>query len=86
MMIIINNIFQNNVNAVVAYFHWEEEYRILPGFVGLHKEIIGNISNYVDIVIGSHAHVTSGHYYYNDTLVLPQIGNLLFPTQKKKEV
>ena len=43
------------------------------------KERFEKIALYADVVIESHTHVTSGHYYHNNTLFTGQLGNLLFP-------
>ena len=42
-------------------------------------DVIENIHQCVNVIIGSHAHVTQPHFYYKDTLVAPQMGNFLFP-------
>ena len=41
--------------------------------------VLETLSETCDVIIGSHAHVTQPHFFYRNTLVVPQMGNLLFP-------
>ena len=43
------------------------------------SKLIRTLSKYADAVIGSHSHVPQGHYYFKNKLIVPQLGNLLFP-------
>lgn len=46
---------------------------------GMTADILRALNIYVDVIIGSHSHVTTGHLFYNDTLVVQGLGNFLFP-------
>ena len=43
------------------------------------RQIVELLAPHVDAIIGSHPHVTQGHYIYKDTLVATSLGNFLFP-------
>ena len=61
------------------YLHQGTEYAIMSGKQEKLQEKFEKIAKYADVVIESHTHVTSGHYYHNNTLFTGQLGNLLFP-------
>ena len=37
------------------------------------------MTQYVDVIVSSHAHITTKHLFYRDKLKTGQLGNLLFP-------
>ena len=64
---------------MIVYFHWGKEYQILQQNKNPQKKIIEEIVPYTDVIIGSHSHVVDGHLFLNDTLIVPNLGNLFFP-------
>ena len=70
---------QYQPNALVVYLHQGTEYSVLPKPHLPIKRKFEKIAKYADVVIESHTHVTSGHFYHNKTLFTGQLGNLLFP-------
>ncbi|XP_066931235.1 PGA biosynthesis protein CapA-like [Clytia hemisphaerica] len=65
--------------SIIVYLHQGMEYRILSGMQKQQKELFDKLAGHVDVVVESHTHVTSGHFYHNKTLFTGQLGNLLFP-------
>lgn len=43
------------------------------------RQMVELLAPHVEAIIGSHPHVTQGHYIYKDTLVATSLGNFLFP-------
>ena len=72
-------LYEFQVDVVIVFMHWDVEYVILPPRVTPMYDVIENLYEYADVIIGSHAHVTQPHFYYKNTLIAPQMGNLLFP-------
>ncbi|XP_066936530.1 capsule biosynthesis protein CapA-like [Clytia hemisphaerica] len=66
-------------NALIVYLHQGKEYAIVSGKQEGLKEKFEEIATQADVVVESHTHVTSGHFYHNKTLFTGQLGNLLFP-------
>uniref|UniRef100_A0A7M5UU17 Capsule synthesis protein CapA domain-containing protein n=1 Tax=Clytia hemisphaerica TaxID=252671 RepID=A0A7M5UU17_9CNID len=70
---------RKTADAVIIYLHWDVEYAAIPEKIATFHDVLENVHKYVDVIIGSHAHVTQPHFYYKDVLVAPQMGNFLFP-------
>jgi len=69
---------KNKVDVVIIFMHWGNEYNIIEGHLITYKDVCDDLHLFVDVIIGSHAHVTQPHFYYKNTLIAPQMGNLLF--------
>ncbi|XP_057291496.1 capsule biosynthesis protein CapA-like isoform X2 [Hydractinia symbiolongicarpus] len=70
---------RKKVDIIIVFMHWGDEYAtVLPKKYGL--KLILQMVPYADIIIGSHPHVTQEHFYHKNVLVVPSLGNLLFPT------
>jgi len=75
----ITKALASKVDIVVAFLHWGEEYTVVPDIMAPTYEVVHALSETCDVIVGSHAHVTQPHYFYRNTLVVQQLGNLLFP-------
>ncbi|XP_057310574.1 capsule biosynthesis protein CapA-like [Hydractinia symbiolongicarpus] len=72
-------ILKKKVDVVIVFMHWGDEYSTeLPKKLG--QKIIIRVAPYADIIIGCHPHITQDHFYHKDVLVVPSLGNLLFPS------
>ena len=69
---------QEKCDIVVLFLHWGEEYSeiIHGGVVGFVKNLTRDVK--IDLIVGSHPHVTQKHWYTGNTLVATSLGNLLF--------
>ena len=70
--------FQEGCDAVVLFLHWGVEYGSITdtGVIGLVKNLTKSAK--IDLIVGSHPHVTQKHWYTGDTLVATSLGNLFF--------
>ena len=72
-------LFLFKADFIIAIFHWGVEYTQLHDLSDEDQQIMKAITPYVSAIIGSHVHITRGHFYYKNRVVVPQIGNFLFP-------
>ena len=68
-----------NVDVIILYIHWLKEYAVLPGGWYESEKMRFFLDLGIDMVIGSHAHMTSFHYLSKGQLLVPSLGNFLFP-------
>ena len=68
-----------NVDVIILYIHWMREYQELPGSIYESDKMRFFIDMGIDMIIGSHAHLTSFHYLSKGQLLVPSLGNFLFP-------
>ena len=63
---------------VVLFLHWGMEYTTVAvtGIIGIVKNLTKNAD--IDVIVGSHPHVTQRHWYSGKTLVATSLGNLFF--------
>ena len=63
---------------VVLFLHWGKEYSSITdtGVIGIVKNLTKSAN--IDLIVGSHPHVTQKHWYTGKTLVATSLGNLLF--------
>jgi len=73
----VSKLRKEGAGVIIAYLHWGDEYRVLQDCRT--RIVVKELSSYVNSIIGSHPHVKQGHYYYNNTLVVPSLGNFIFP-------
>lgn len=70
---------RKKVDVVIVFMHWGNEYATDMS-QKLGQRLIVQMAPFADIIIGCHPHVTQDHFYHKDVLVVPSLGNLLFPT------
>ncbi|RBQ23467.1 hypothetical protein ALNOE001_10740 [Candidatus Methanobinarius endosymbioticus] len=68
---------KNDSDIIIVYLHHGNEYSRSPN---KHQEEISRkfIDYGVDIVVGSHAHVTEGLEIYKDKPIFYNLGNFIF--------
>ena len=69
---------RKEVDVVVLFLHWQIEYSGVNNFqaVAIVKKLTQSVR--IDLITGSHPHVTQKHWYVGNTLVVPSLGNLFF--------
>jgi len=73
----VSKLKKEGADVIIIYLHWGDEYRVLHDCFT--RIVVKQLSSYVNAIIGSHPHVKQGHYYYNNTLIVPSLGNFIFP-------
>ena len=63
---------------IIVYLHWGEEFTVIQSSVK-QMDILKTLQVHAQVIVGSHPHVTNGHFFYNNTLFITSLGNFLFP-------
>ena len=70
---------RGRVDIILFFAHWLTEYTIITPFKSEHKLFQHLIRLGIDIIVGSHPHVTSFHFFRKGQLLVPSLGNFLYP-------